>query len=299
MVKTKVKKSNNHTSKDDTTSNSQISGEQNQSNVTSNSTMLSIIMVLLVVVIVLLIVSILNGGFGSTNSSQINEINEKVTRIDTFFANNFPDYESGANPGSSGETQQGPANIIDEVPQINGRPTLGSTDSSIQIIEYSDFTCGFCGRFHSTTLPSLKSNYVDEGIASFTYKDFPVVNGANAAAASKCVYRELGTETYFNYHDTLFENQQSINPTNLKQWALDIGMDESVYDECIQNSTIQQQIQEDFQEGQGIGVTGTPSVALNDKLIVGACPISTYDEAISLELEGVDFYVQECSVITY
>ena len=57
-------------------------------------------------------------------------------------------------------------------------------------------------------------------------------------------------------------------------------------------------VQEDFSEGQQLGVSGTPSVVLNDKLIVGACPAQTFEQAIELELAGTPFFVQECQVIS-
>lgn len=289
MVKTKVKKKNPAEAVNSSEKTNILSNNVNNSS-SSNSILLGLICLLLLIVVVLQIVDL------SQKSEDLNldEINEKVTRLDTFFKNNIPEYQ---------ETPQelDPTDFpkVDK-PNIENRPILGSADAKIILVEYSDFECPFCGRFFQTTYPTLKK-YVDSGDAALVFKDFPLSFHQLAepsAIASKCVFKDLGDEKFFEYHDVLFTKQQELSVENFKTWALELGMDEAKYDSCIQDSTIKQMVQEDFAEGQQLGVSGTPSVVLNDKLIVGACPAQTFEQAIELELAGTPFFVQECQVIS-
>ncbi|MCH8519328.1 MAG: DsbA family protein [Nanoarchaeota archaeon] len=294
MVKTKVRKVNS-----DEVSPKDYSSRDNESNSSNSNVLLLTIIGLLAVVIILLIVVLLTMSSHQTTSegSQLNEINEKVTRLDNFFKNNIPEYEAGTpqelTPDNFPTVQR---------PSLENRPVKGNLDASITLVEYSDFGCPFCERFFSQTYPQLM-RYVDDGTANFVYKHFPVVGGENPALASACVYLEEGTDMFYEFHDKIFEehanNRAGITSlSNLKNWAVELGANEANYDDCMASPRAQELVQQDFQEAQSVGVTGTPSVVINDKLIVGACPISTFEQAIQLELAGTPFYVNECQIIT-
>src|SRR5581483_4116293 len=55
---------------------------------------------------------------------------------------------------------------------IENNPTIGPDNAPVTIIEFSDFQCPFCKRFHDTTLPVLLKKY--EGKIRFAYRDFPI-----------------------------------------------------------------------------------------------------------------------------
>lgn len=296
MVKTKVKKKEPQEVQKKTVTEKTPS---ESTDVNSNSNLLMPLVLLLLLVVLVLQVVILFSSSESSNDvnlDELSEINEKITRVDNFFSQNIEGYGSG-----NAQEELNPEDFPTvQKPTIDNRPMLGEASAPITIVEYSDFECPFCQRFFQTTYPTLK-NYVEAGTANLVFKDFPLSFHALAepsAIASKCVFRELGDEAFFEYHDVLFENQGILSIENFKVWAEELGMDSTVYDECIVDSTIKAQVQADFVEGQQIGVSGTPSVVINDKLVVGACPAQTFEQAIALELEGIPFFVEECQVIT-
>lgn len=303
MVKTKVKKGNvDDSPRESVLSSRSALHSRTQAKEPQNSnvaTMLNVVVILLVVVIVLLIISIFSGSTQSQGSDAqvLNDINEKVTRLDNFFRNNIPEYEDA--PAQDLTPDNFPTI---QPPSIENRPVKGNLDASITLVEFSDFGCPFCERFFTQTYPRLME-FVDEGTINFVYKHFPVVGGENPAISSACVFLEEGTDMFYDFHDKIFEEHARdragiTSLTNLREWAIELGADAASYDECMESGRGEQLVQEDFQTAQSVGVTGTPSVAINDKLIVGACPISTFEQAIALELEGTPFFVQECQVIT-
>jgi protein-disulfide isomerase len=227
------------------------------------------------------------GSDVSSLEGKINSIEGKVSDIDNFFANNVEGYGSGAIP-SQGNTAP-PSNPSVDASELDlvGEPTLGSEDATVTVVEFSDYECPFCGRFYSESFGQLKEEYIDTGLVKFVFKDFPLSfhqNAKPASIAANCVQAQLGDEAYFEYHDVLFEGQTSLTASNLKTWAVDLGVNEAEYDSCIADPEMADEVDQDFAEGSSLGVSGTPSFFINGNLIVGAQPYSVIKQAIEAEL---------------
>lgn len=153
----------------------------------------------------------------------------------------------------------------------------------LTVIEYSDFQCPFCQRA-VPTVQQIKDNYDNVEVV---YKHFPLESihpdAFNAAVASECVREEGGDEAFWDYHDILFENQQSLDTASLKQYASRLGLDIS---SCLDNQETAGIVRADMQEAQQRGVSGTPSFWVHDELIVGAVPYSQLSTAIDQKLSG-------------
>lgn len=101
--------------------------------------------------------------------------------------------------------------ILDRVPEIGSAPSLGSGDAKLTIIEYSDFECPFCARFHKDTWGLLKQNYVDTGKVKFAYKQYPLSFHPSAqklAEASLCA-NDQGK--FWEMYDKLFEASSKVS----------------------------------------------------------------------------------------
>jgi len=57
---------------------------------------------------------------------------------------------------------------------VQGDPSMGSRTAPVTIVEFSDFECPYCKRFHDETFPLLKKNYIDKGLVKFIHKDLPL-----------------------------------------------------------------------------------------------------------------------------
>lgn len=90
-------------------------------------------------------------------------------------------------------------------------PVSGSQNAKVSLIEFSDYQCPFCERHFTQTEGQLKSQYIDTGKVKFYYRDFPLSQihpGAQKAAEAARCADDQGK--YWEYHDLLFQNQQSI-----------------------------------------------------------------------------------------
>src|SRR5581483_1914058 len=101
---------------------------------------------------------------------------------------------------------------------IENNPTIGPDNAPVTIIEFSDFQCPFCKRFHDTTLPVLLKKY--EGKIRFAYRDFPISSihpyAQGAAEAAECAYAQ---NKFWDYHDLLFQDQQRLTADDLLTYA--------------------------------------------------------------------------------
>jgi protein-disulfide isomerase len=168
----------------------------------------------------------------------------------------------------------------------------GNENSKVKIVEYSDFQCPFCAR----AVPMIKQ--IEQGYnadqVSIEFKQFPLsfhANSQKAAEASECA-RDQGK--FAEYHDKLFANQGALDANSLKKYAQEFGLDTGKFNSCFDNGEKKAKVQSDFNQGIQAGVTGTPSFFINGKIIVGACPYTTFEAVVNAEIAGKSWIVTQC-----
>jgi protein-disulfide isomerase len=197
------------------------------------------------------------------------------------------------------------------IPQVAGDPqqaggvvnvsadddaALGNPNAPVTIIEFSDFQCPFCRKFWKETLPQIKKDYLLTGKAKFVYRDFPLVQihpGATPAAEGAECAEEQGK--FWEMHDAIFEEQGKqgsgtiqFTADDVKKWAAKIGLNTSKFNQCLDSGKYKQEVDKDMADGSAAGVTGTPAVFVNGRLIVGAQPFAAFKAVIDEELKKLD-----------
>ena len=176
-------------------------------------------------------------------------------------------------------------------------PIIGDPNAPISIIEFSDFQCPFCARFHIQTLPSILEEYVDQGKVKLIFRDFPIQNihpnALPASVAAECA-NEQGK--FKEMHDELFENQkewsgvETANAVSLfSQYALEMGLEQEVFDSCLTSGKYIEEIRNDLNDGRTYGVSGTPGFFIgNDQIgyveLKGAQPFESFKKVIDAQL---------------
>jgi len=162
----------------------------------------------------------------------------------------------------------------------------GPADAMVEIIEFGDFNCGFCKRFHDETLPQLMETYGSQ--VRFVYRDMPILaqSSLTAAVAARCA-GEQGQ--FWEYHNILFENQSMLaQPNVFERFALELELDLDAFSTCLADDDQAHvtAIVEDYQEAQGLGIRGTPAFFINGRPISGAQPFQVFAGIIQEELEA-------------
>jgi protein-disulfide isomerase len=166
-----------------------------------------------------------------------------------------------------------------------GAPFKGPAKAPVTIVEFSDFHCPFC-RQVLPTLAQLESKYREK--IRLVFRDFPIESlhpGASKAhEAARCA-NDQGK--FWAYHDKLFASPPKASPEILKALAKEVGLEPTGFDKCLDSGKYQAVVKKDVEEGNRLGVTGTPAFFINGRLLSGAQPLEAFERVIDDELARV------------
>ncbi len=160
-------------------------------------------------------------------------------------------------------------------------PYRGDIDAPVMIIEYTDFQCPFCSRVQPT-LTEILETYGDTVVHVFKQLPLPMHPQARLGAQAALCAADQGK--FWEMHDWLFANKNSINREALAAQATALGMDADVFGTCIDDTKYDAQINEDMKEANGFGITGTPGFLINGRVLRGAVPKEQFVQIINEEL---------------
>jgi protein-disulfide isomerase len=141
---------------------------------------------------------------------------------------------------------------------LPGTPTLGDPKAPVLMVEFSDFTCGYCGKFFRETLPALKTEYLKSGKLRFAYRDYPRDEegwGLVAAHAARCA-GEQGR--FWEMHDRLFEQHARLGSGVIMQLAKDLRLDAKAFGACMDSQKHIPAIMADREMAVRLRFRGTP-----------------------------------------
>jgi protein-disulfide isomerase len=173
-------------------------------------------------------------------------------------------------------------------------PILGNS-SNITMVEFGDYQCTFCAKFHNETREQIIKNFVDTGKINFIFKDY-IVNdiptdkaSTMGAEASYCA-GEQGK--YWDYHTELYDNWKGegtgwITSDSLKQFANNIQIPNmKKFSDCIESNKYSLIVQNNDNIARSIGLSGTPSfILIKDNnihsIIPGALPYEVFEQTLN------------------
>lgn len=143
--------------------------------------------------------------------------------------------------------------------RLDGDAFMGSPDAKVAIVEFSDFQCPYCLRFHSNTFPQLKENYIDSGKVQYIFRDFPLKQihpkAVEASVAANCGGLQ---DKYWEMHHGLFINQRRLGPELYDELATSTGLDLEAFQACMADPKQVEEVDKDLAYGQSVGIRGTP-----------------------------------------
>ncbi len=157
------------------------------------------------------------------------------------------------------------------------RHVYGSPRAPTTIVEFSDYECPFCSKLH----PDLK-RIVDEsdGQVAWEYRHLPLrihPFALPAATMAECVSTHVDPEAFWQFTNTIFEDQAALSETYLKETGKSLGLSDEEIESCVHDPNIAKRILDDAETAASLGGTGTPFsvIIYNDntyKVISGAVP---------------------------
>lgn len=150
-------------------------------------------------------------------------------------------------------------------------PYLGTTSSSVVIVEFVDFKCPYCKQVYPL-VNKINSTYGKK--VKIIIRDFPVESlhsGANLLA--QFAYCAQSQNKFWQVYDYLFVNQDSLPATIDNDYLLSLGeklrLDKSQLNNCLEANETVTEVNNDFNDGVYLGVEGTPTFFINGEKIEG------------------------------
>lgn len=159
---------------------------------------------------------------------------------------------------------------------VNPRPladgaSMGNPDAPVKVETFSDFQCPYCKIAAEEIEPAIVSKYIATGKVHLTFVPYSFI-GQESVAAAEAAYCAADQNKFWEYHDLVFANQAGENRGNytdrkLKAFASDLSLDTNTFNQCYDNGTHREQVQQNLAYGKEIGVRGTPYYLVGDRLV--------------------------------
>jgi protein-disulfide isomerase len=157
---------------------------------------------------------------------------------------------------------------------------LGDPGAVVKIVEYGDFECPFCGAAYWKTRDFHR--IAGEQLC-IVFRHFPLTqahpHAGNAAEASEIAGK---AGKFWEMHNMLFENQDSLDDKSLVSYAVALGLDGDKFLRELYAHTQSKRVRADFMSGVRSGVNGTPCFFVNDVRFDGS--VDELVDAVAEEL---------------
>ena len=178
--------------------------------------------------------------------------------------------------------------VIGGVDLSQASPPRGSEDAPVTMIEFGDYQCPKCKAWFDDTKPTIDTNYIDAGTVRLYFVDIRYIGG-DSVTATVATYCAQEQDMYWEYHDTLYENQGSVHGgwasrDNLVRFAGNIGLDTDEFSACMRMSEHQDRLDFNTAQATAQNIRNTPQFIIvgpgGVEHIAGAQPYSIFDRVI-------------------
>jgi protein-disulfide isomerase len=160
-------------------------------------------------------------------------------------------------------------------------PVKGNPKAPVTVVVFSDFQCPFCGRVEPT-LKRIEETYGAKVRIAWKHKPLSFHPNAMPAALAAEAAREQGK--FWQMHDKMFAAQQELSPAAYERWARELGLDLGRFKAAQASEKLKARVQEDEALATRLGIDGTPTMAVNGELVVGAVPYENFKAVIDRKL---------------
>lgn len=181
-------------------------------------------------------------------------------------------------------------------PLVDGR-AMGEPEAPVLVEVFEDFQCPVCRTYSVEIEPQVVEAYVPSGDVYYVFRHYPFLDDQDlrnesdqAANASMCAADQ---DRFWDYHDMLFtnwegENKGAFTDRRLEAFAERLELDMQAFNQCFDANTFAAEIDSDLQKGLELGVSGTPSVFVNGRILTpGRVPsFEEISAAVDAELAG-------------
>jgi protein-disulfide isomerase len=159
--------------------------------------------------------------------------------------------------------------------QIN----LGNPNGDVTLVEFFDYSCGFCKR----ALPDMLSLLKDDSKLKIVLKEFPILGPGSVDAARVAIavrMQDPGGDKYLAFHQSLFGGAGPASKQRALAAAQEQGLDMTRLESDMASDEVGATLSEDMKLASALGITGTPSYIIGEDVIIGAVGVAGLQQRI-------------------
>jgi protein-disulfide isomerase len=176
----------------------------------------------------------------------------------------------------------------------NGWYSIGRADAPVTLVEFGDYQCPFCKKFHTDAYGELKKNYIDAGKVRFVSRDLPLEFHPLALRAAQAARCASDQGKYWELRNALYSDAAPPDDSAIKKAAESVALDLTVFQACLSSDKYKEDVKKDASDAAALQITGTPTFVLaktsEGKLvgvrIIGAQPFASFQSAIDALLKN-------------
>ncbi len=165
----------------------------------------------------------------------------------------------------------------------DGAPATGPASLPVSIVEFTDYQCPYCHRAQSV-IDEILSRY--QGKVRLVHMDFPLDGHPGAFPAARAARCAGEQGRFWEFHRDLMTVQGTLDDADLKARAGKLGLKAPEFASCLASPRHDAAIRASFQQGETLGVSGTPAYFVNGRMLSGVRPAEQFAEVIDSELAG-------------
>ena len=178
------------------------------------------------------------------------------------------------------------SSVLSKKNLLDGASILGAPNAMITVVEFGDYQCTFCYKFHQDTMKKIDDNYISSGKVNFVYKDFPL-NGEASKIAAEASYCAQKQGKFWQYHNIVFDNWNGANTgwvtgNALLEFAKYSELNIEEFNTCMNNSEYKEKVLQNEQFAREINIDATPSFLIFSEnevyRIIGAQPFERFEQ---------------------
>jgi protein-disulfide isomerase len=188
--------------------------------------------------------------------------------------------EKGAGPAAAAQDPSGKVRV-----RIGNAPILGDKNAPLTMVEFTDYQCGFCQRFHTATFPEIRKKYIDTGKVRFVSRDLPLEFHSNAMRAAQAARCAGDQGKFWAMRDQLVANAGKLTPADIAGYAKQIKLDVGTFQSCVDSGKHAAAVKADRAAAEALRIDGTPAFVVGKStpegvegvVVVGALPLDAFE----------------------
>lgn len=172
--------------------------------------------------------------------------------------------------------------------RVAGRPVLGNPDAKVKIVAFSDFTCHYCAQA-SKTVDAIRKDYGDKVALVFKHLPLDEKGPGGLASAWFAAIAQQDEGKAWDFYRAMYDGRDQLLAEGepfIRKTAQKLGVDMKKAQKDAQSKKVREILAQDQEDGQKLGVEGTPYFLVNDLVIRGALPLELFKNAVDMALKN-------------